>query len=194
MTFVAAYKTSTCQSYLRDLLFIFSEAFLDLAFNTIAGQAPGDSGDKNSDEEPHGRAGWKFMALTFQNDERIIEKATEVFHKMIESIGDNNILFLYDVGWMSEENDELFHKLSEQYVEDLGSYAKSIGKSNPFLYLDNADPTQDPLSTYGHANIQKMRAAAVKYDPEGVFQTMVPGEFKLSKVRVPEDEEQHDEL
>ncbi|KAK7530740.1 uncharacterized protein J3D65DRAFT_639400 [Phyllosticta citribraziliensis] len=173
---------------------------------------------------------WKFMALTFQNDERIIKKATELFHKMIESIGDadewyfspmfqpmpasfakhsaanggnilgldrfteNNILFLYDVGWMSEENDELFHKLSEQYVEDLDSYAKSIGKSNLFVYLDYADPTQDPLSTYGHANIQKMRAAAAKYDPDRVFQTMVPGGFKLSKVRVPEDEEQHDEL
>ncbi|KAK8209488.1 FAD binding domain-containing protein [Phyllosticta capitalensis] len=168
-------------------------------------------------EKPKGFR-WKFLTLTFQNDERILKKATELFHHIIETVGDrdelhlspmfqplpvsftkhsvanggnilgldrfseNNILFLYVIGWMKKENDEFMHKISEQYIEDLDSYAKSIGKSNPYIYLPYADPTQDPLSSYGSANILKMRAAAAKYDPEGVFQTMVPGGFKLSKV------------
>jgi hypothetical protein len=48
--------------------------------------------------------------------------------------------------------------------------------------LDYADITQDPLASYGAENVKKMKAAAKKYDPQGVFQNLVPGGFKISKV------------
>jgi hypothetical protein len=32
-------------------------------------------------------------------------------------------------------------------------------------------------------NVEKMKAAAKKYDPSGVFQKLVPGGFKISKVQ-----------
>jgi hypothetical protein len=51
------------------------------------------------------------------------------------------------------------------------------------LYLDYADTTQDPLKSYGSENVEKMKAAAKKYDPFGVFQDLVPGGFKISKVQ-----------
>jgi hypothetical protein len=35
------------------------------------------------------------------------------------------------------------------------------------------------LSGYGEKNLEHMRKVSEKYDPEGVFQTMVPGGFKL---------------
>lgn len=53
----------------------------------------------------------------------------------------------------------------------------------PYLYLDYADKTQDPLASYGSDNIAKMKAVAKKYDPSGVFQDLVPGGFKISKVQ-----------
>jgi hypothetical protein len=46
------------------------------------------------------------------------------------------------------------------------------------LYLDYADNTQDPLAGYGSENVKKMKVAANKYDPSGVFQNLVPGGFK----------------
>lgn len=50
------------------------------------------------------------------------------------------------------------------------------------MYLNYADKTQDPLSSYGPKNVKKMKDAARKYDPKGVFQKLVPGGFKISAV------------
>jgi hypothetical protein len=67
-------------------------------------------------------------------------------------------------------------------VNGIRAYAESIGADNPYLYLDYADKTQDPLASYGSENVKKMKAVAKKYDPSGVFQNLVPGGFKISKV------------
>lgn len=67
-------------------------------------------------------------------------------------------------------------------VNEHHKYATSIGANHEYIYLDYADEVQDPLASYGPGNVAKMRAAAVKYDPTGVFQNMMPGGFKISKV------------
>ena len=50
-------------------------------------------------------------------------------------------------------------------------------------YLNYADAYQDPLGSYGAANVAKILAAAKKYDPNGMFQTQAPGGFKISRVK-----------
>ncbi|KAJ1325410.1 chitinase [Microdochium nivale] len=49
-------------------------------------------------------------------------------------------------------------------------------------YLGYADGGQNPLATYGTDNVAFLKEVAAKFDPEGVFQTRMPGEFKISKV------------
>ena len=48
-----------------------------------------------------------------------------------------------------------------------------------FRYLNYCHGTQDPLRSYGEESLRKMREAAAKYDPAGIFQTRVPGGFKI---------------
>lgn len=71
-------------------------------------------------------------------------------------------------------------------IDELEDFAKSVGGNVEFRYLNYCDGSQDPLATYGAANIRKMKEASAKYDPTGVFQNRVPGGFKISKVRTPE--------
>ncbi|KAI9650549.1 hypothetical protein NHQ30_000566 [Ciborinia camelliae] len=94
------------------------------------------------------------------------------------------VLFQCYLAWNGEEQDDFFQSQGDLLISQLSDYAISIGQSNPFVYLDYAYKTQKPLEGYGAANIEKIRAAAAKYDPEGVFQTMVPGGFKISKVNM----------
>lgn len=47
------------------------------------------------------------------------------------------------------------------------------------IYLNYATKDQDSISSYGAVNVQKLKVAAKKYDPEQVFQKLVPGGFKL---------------
>jgi hypothetical protein len=87
------------------------------------------------------------------------------------------------LSWQGSEQDALFQTAGADLISRIGEYAKGIGADNPYLYLDYADVTQDPLASYGVENVEKMKAAAKKYDPSGVFQKLVPGGFKISKVQ-----------
>lgn len=85
--------------------------------------------------------------------------------------------------WEDSKEDELFESHARKLRDDISEYAASVGADNPFIYLDYADIGQRPLESYGPENVAKIRAAAAKYDPEGVFQHMMPGGFKISQVR-----------
>lgn len=95
----------------------------------------------------------------------------------------NDTLVLYQpyLAWTGAEQDDLFEKQGKWLNDQVNDYAKSIGADNPFIYLDYADKSQDPLDSYGKKNVDLLKAVAKKYDPTGVFQTLLPGGFKVSK-------------
>ncbi|KAF2168179.1 hypothetical protein M409DRAFT_21623 [Zasmidium cellare ATCC 36951] len=109
-------------------------------------------------------------------------------------------LIMYEsyFAWEDSKEDELFESHAQKLRDDISEYAASVGADNPFIYLDYADISQRPLESYGSKNVAKIRAAAAKYDPEGVFQHMMPGGFKISQVDprmgVVPDKPRHDEL
>lgn len=86
------------------------------------------------------------------------------------------------IAWEGADQDELFQIAGDEVISRIREYAESVGLDNPYLYLDYAYGNQDPLASYGAENVAKMKAAAAKYDPTGVFQHLVPGGFKISKV------------
>lgn len=86
------------------------------------------------------------------------------------------------LSWQGAEQDALFQQAGADLINRISAYAVSIGADNPYLYLDYADSSQDPLVGYGAENVKKMKAAAEKYDPQQIFQKNVPGGFKISKV------------
>ncbi|KAK8008108.1 hypothetical protein PG991_010659 [Apiospora marii] len=68
-------------------------------------------------------------------------------------------------------------------VQRIEAFATSVGSNEEFVYLAYADAAQDPLGSYGAANVKHVRDAAKRYDPDGFFQHRVPGGFKISRVR-----------
>ncbi|KAI0971006.1 hypothetical protein F4678DRAFT_472949 [Xylaria arbuscula] len=49
----------------------------------------------------------------------------------------------------------------------------------PWLYLNYAHPEQAVLQSYGRDNLDEMRKASSKFDPNAVFQKLCPGGYKL---------------
>ncbi|ORY11128.1 hypothetical protein BCR34DRAFT_445770, partial [Clohesyomyces aquaticus] len=49
----------------------------------------------------------------------------------------------------------------------------------PWVYVNYADKSQQPLATYGRENVENMKTAAAKYDPGQAFQKLCPGGFKI---------------
>lgn len=65
---------------------------------------------------------------------------------------------------------------------ELESFAASLSGANRLVFMNYANPGQDPLGSYGERSVEHIRSVAAKYDPKGVFQTRVPGGFKVSRV------------
>lgn len=67
--------------------------------------------------------------------------------------------------------------------ENLRAFAISIDGLLSWTTANYAHPTQEVLQSYGKDNVRKLKDAAAKYDPEGVFQHLCPGGFKISAVK-----------
>ncbi|EMR62565.1 putative fad binding domain-containing protein [Eutypa lata UCREL1] len=101
----------------------------------------------------------------------------------LDHVQEDSVLFL---SMLKSETPELAQRALPLYksaVEDIETYSKSVDGNVDFRYLNYCHSSQDPLATYGEESITKMREAAAKYDPSGVFQTRVPGGFKLPKIK-----------
>ncbi|KAL7919381.1 hypothetical protein ACQKWADRAFT_206613 [Trichoderma austrokoningii] len=57
--------------------------------------------------------------------------------------------------------------------------AEHKGVLRKFEYPNYAGPHQQPLASYGANSLDFLREVRNKYDPTGVFQSKVPGGFKL---------------
>lgn len=57
------------------------------------------------------------------------------------------------------------------------AYAQGLG--HPYIYQNYASLEQPVFQSYGSKNLAKLRATSKKYDPNGVWQKLQPGYFKL---------------
>ncbi|KAL7625595.1 hypothetical protein AAE478_004815 [Parahypoxylon ruwenzoriense] len=95
---------------------------------------------------------------------------------------DNAVMFQVQLMVNGVAQEELGRERMVAFRKAVKQYSVDLGGDVDWEYLNYADFTQDPLKTYGEENIAHIREVAAKYDPTGVFQTRMPGGFKISKV------------
>ncbi len=72
--------------------------------------------------------------------------------------------------------------LMAEMVAEIKAFAKTNRGDVDLVYMNYTDPSQNPLASYGSDNVEFIRKVAKKYDPKGVFQSRIPGGFKISRV------------
>ncbi|KAI9878975.1 MAG: hypothetical protein M1830_010029 [Pleopsidium flavum] len=91
-----------------------------------------------------------------------------------------NFVIALIYGYWFDPRDDV--KIKQWTDATLASIKKETEGKNlyyPWLFLNDAGQSQDPISTYGYGkSLAKMKAVSKMYDPMGIFQTSVPG-FKL---------------
>ena len=98
----------------------------------------------------------------------------------LEASDDPLVLCLLSVTWTQVQDDATINRVTQTLIEDIDRNTKAAGLFYRFKYLNYAAPFQDPISSYGPASKVQLQAVGEEYDPEGFFQTSVPGGFKLS--------------
>lgn len=83
------------------------------------------------------------------------------------------------VNWHNAADDTLIKTYTDRVLASIERQTKAKGLYYPWLFLNDAGVTQDPISTYGYGkSLPRLKAVSRKYDPSGFFQKNVPG-FKL---------------
>jgi hypothetical protein len=83
--------------------------------------------------------------------------------------------------WTSPANDAAI----ENILISIGTEYQTVGTQRgtflPFEYMNDAAADQDPLRSYGVANLQRLTSISEKYDPARVFQILQYDGFLVSK-------------
>lgn len=83
------------------------------------------------------------------------------------------------MGWNLESDDEAIGNILMETLGAIDTMTKQRGLYDRFIFPNDAYHRQDPLKSFGANAFRKMRGIASTYDPDRVFQTQVPGGFKL---------------
>ena len=97
----------------------------------------------------------------------------------LENSDSSLVLCLLSVTWTLAEDDAKVDGVVQSFIESIEHATKAAGVFHRYKYLNYAGNFQDPISSYGSVNKAQMQAVSKKYDPEGFFQSGVPGGFKL---------------
>ncbi|KAJ5624231.1 hypothetical protein N7510_000540 [Penicillium lagena] len=86
--------------------------------------------------------------------------------------------------WDDASDDETVYSWVGSFWDTVLAKAKDMGVYNEWVYMNYASQFQDVIAGYGAENKARLQQVAAKYDPEGVWQTLQPGYFKLTHAPV----------
>ncbi|KAL2071017.1 hypothetical protein VTL71DRAFT_14043 [Oculimacula yallundae] len=81
--------------------------------------------------------------------------------------------------WENASDDAEINELLKGITHRIEALAKKEGKDCAFKYMNYANAEQDVISSFGQDAKTFMLDVAAKYDPEGIFQKLQPGAWKL---------------
>lgn len=85
------------------------------------------------------------------------------------------------VSWFDERHNAAAHEAVTRVGEVFMELAGAKGLALPYVFMNDATYSQNPLASYGAANVARLRDVSRRYDPAQVFQRLQNDGFLLSK-------------
>ncbi|KFZ17894.1 hypothetical protein V501_01485 [Pseudogymnoascus sp. VKM F-4519 (FW-2642)] len=83
------------------------------------------------------------------------------------------------VEWLGSEHDEAVEAWAISTTYAINNATQAAGLYDHFNYMGDAAGFQAVYPGYGAANEAKLLSISRKYDPTRIFQTLLPGGFKI---------------
>ncbi|KAJ4374644.1 hypothetical protein N0V86_007517 [Didymella sp. IMI 355093] len=81
--------------------------------------------------------------------------------------------------WNSSSDDAAMMTAAKSFIDTTRAMGKERGLNSDYIYMPYASGYQEVVTSYGAENQRKLKTVATRYDPQGVFQKLQPGGFKL---------------
>jgi hypothetical protein len=91
------------------------------------------------------------------------------------------VVWVLQMEFDSVEAEEIAYPLALEFQAEVDAYASEVGVQWRFTYLNYADPSKDPIKSYGRDNVNFLQRVSKEYDPKGVFQKLRKSGHKLPK-------------
>ncbi|PYH35827.1 FAD-binding oxidoreductase [Aspergillus neoniger CBS 115656] len=88
---------------------------------------------------------------------------------------------LLSATWDDEADDAQVNKMAQELIAGIEGRAKQTDAYHPFKYLNYAGEFQEPIASYGQDSVKFLQRVSRSFDPRGVFQSKVPGGFKIPR-------------
>ena len=102
----------------------------------------------------------------------------------LENAGHNSVMW---TGGVAVNTDDaalaIAHSELMALTARIKQFSESVDGASDLVYLNYADPSQNPLGSYGAERTDFLREVASLYDPTEAFQRRIPGGFKISRVK-----------
>ncbi|KAI0886385.1 putative FAD-binding oxidoreductase [Annulohypoxylon maeteangense] len=85
----------------------------------------------------------------------------------------------FTAAWLQPDDDQTAHAAGDSIIEEVLGVSEIDDNYIPFIFMNDASWSQDVIGSYGEENIRRLKQVQEQYDPDKVFQRMVPGGFKL---------------
>ncbi|KAI5356987.1 Putative FAD-binding domain, PCMH-type, FAD-binding, type PCMH, subdomain 2 [Septoria linicola] len=82
--------------------------------------------------------------------------------------------------WEDAQFDDEVDRAIHTWLDRVHEFINIHDVGYPFEYLNYAAPFQEPFASYGSKSLRFLKDVSKRYDPEQVFQRLVPGGFKLN--------------
>lgn len=94
---------------------------------------------------------------------------------------DPSIAVLVTASWGNAADDDKVNRFAATFLSNLDAAAKKQGLYIPFTFLNDAQSGEKVFQYYGGGkSLPRLQKIADKYDPNGVFQKLETGGFKIS--------------
>jgi hypothetical protein len=84
------------------------------------------------------------------------------------------------ISWSNAADDARVFAAARNMTNRANATAYAQGLGNRFIYQNYAAFEQPVFEGYGEENLGKLREVSKKYDPNGVWQKLQPGYFKVN--------------
>ncbi|RYP26986.1 hypothetical protein DL767_007849 [Monosporascus sp. MG133] len=89
------------------------------------------------------------------------------------------IVWVGIVMWKDARYDDAVERWIRDVTDAIDGEARERGLYDPFVYMGDAAGFQDVFAGYGAENRERLLRISREYDPDRVFQTLMPGGFKI---------------
>ncbi|CCO31803.1 hypothetical protein BN14_05853 [Rhizoctonia solani AG-1 IB] len=97
----------------------------------------------------------------------------------LQATGDPLVIVTYMFTWIRAEDDDKVYSGIDKLISTSTSLAESQNQLDDYIYLNYAGSGQKPIESYGLAQVKFLQRVKAKYDPEGVFEKLCRGGFKI---------------